>query len=260
MENKETMMQNNETPAAEQIPEAAEQRAEQPPRTYTQEEVDGFVEKRLARERARITRQYDREYGAYRELADVAMAGTGTKSVGEARDILTDFYGKKGVQMPQKAGFSDQDIKVLARADADELIGYGDEDVEDELRRLTDIGIEKLTPREKARMLLLDQHQKGAQRARKLSAIGVTEDVYSSREFQNFAGNFNPNTPIEYIHELYAKTQPRKEHRTMGSMKNAAGKEVRDFYSPEDIAKLSTDDLLDDSVWNAVRKSMTGGR
>jgi hypothetical protein len=46
----------------------------------------------------------------------------------------------------------------------------------------------------------------------------------------------------------------------MGSMKNTSQDNgVKDYYSPEEISKLSMADLRNPKVWNAVRKSMTGG-
>ena len=36
-----------------------------------------------------------------------------------------------------------------------------------------------------------------------------------------------------------------------------AGNSFKDSYTPEEISKLSLEDLSDDRVWDAVRKSMT---
>jgi hypothetical protein len=44
----------------------------------------------------------------------------------------------------------------------------------------------------------------------------------------------------------------------MGSMKNAPVNEVKDFYSAEEISKMTEEDLKNPKVWEAVRRSMTG--
>jgi hypothetical protein len=41
-------------------------------------------------------------------------------------------------------------------------------------------------------------------------------------------------------------------------MKQSPGKGVKDYYSPEEIDRLTEEDLDDPQVWEAVRRSMTG--
>ena len=73
-------MENNENFVAEQAAENVEQTTEQTPKTYTQEEVDAIVGKRIARKEAKIRKEYDRKYG---DLTEVLKAGTGKESVGK---------------------------------------------------------------------------------------------------------------------------------------------------------------------------------
>ena len=116
-----------------------------------------------------------------------------------------------------------------------------------------------MTPREKAVFRALAAHRQNAERGRELAKIGVTEDEYNSKEFTEFAGKFASTTPITEVYELYRKTKPQKEHRTMGSMKQTPNTGVKDYYSPEEIARLTEEDLDNPAVWDAVRRSMTGG-
>jgi hypothetical protein len=44
----------------------------------------------------------------------------------------------------------------------------------------------------------------------------------------------------------------------MGSMKQTPAKGAKDYYSQEDIERLTEEDLDDPHVWEAVRRSMTG--
>lgn len=249
-------MENNENFVAEQVTENVEQTTEQTPKTYTQEEVDAIVGKRLARNEAKIRKEYDRKYG---DLTDVLKAGTGKESVEEMTDTFTKFYTSKGVKMPQKPSYTDADIKVLAQAEADEIIRGGYEDVVDEVERLTKVGFANMTAREKAVFKTLAEHRQSAERGRELSQLGVTEDVYNSQEFKDFAGKFNSNTPIKDIYDIYNKTQPKKQVRTMGSMKNTSSEDtgVKDYYTPEEARRFTKKDFdKNPELFAAVEKSM----
>jgi hypothetical protein len=47
----------------------------------------------------------------------------------------------------------------------------------------------------------------------------------------------------------------------MGSMKQQSPSSgVKDYYTPDEIDRLTIDDLKNPEVWNAVRNSMTGGK
>jgi hypothetical protein len=249
-------MENNENLVTEQVTENVEQTTEQTPKTYTQEEVDAIVGKRIARNEAKIRKEYDRKYGG---LTDVLKAGTGKESVEEMTDTFQKFYASKGIKMPQKPDYSAKDIEVLARAEADEVIRGGYEDVVEETDRLAGIGVANMTAREKAVFKVLAEHRQNAERGRELGKLGVTEDVYSSKEFQDFAGKFNSNTPIAEVYEIYSKTQNKKEHRTMGSMKNnnSADSGIKDFYTPEEARRFTKKDYDNNpELFAAVEKSM----
>lgn len=253
-------MNENENLVTEEVAENVEQTTEQTPKTYTEEEFnaklnEGFS-KKIARREAKIRKEYDREYG---ELVNVLMAGTGKQSVGELTDTFRDFYQKKGITVAQKPSYSDRDIEVLAKAEADEIIQSGYEEVVDEVDRLTKIGVANMTPRDKAVFKALAEHRQSEERGKELSKIGVTEDVYNSKEFKDFAGKFNANTPIADIYDIYKKTQPKKEFKTMGSMKNSTSDDgtVKDFYTRDEALRFTKQDFdKNPALFKAVEASM----
>lgn len=253
-------MNENEVLVTEEVAENVEQTTEETPaaKTYTQEEVDAIVGKRLARKEAKIRKEYDRKYG---DLTEVLKAGTGKESVEEMTDTFQKFYASKGIQMPQKPQYSAKDIEVLAKAEADEIIRGGYEDVVEEVDRLAGIGAGNMSAKDKAIFKVLAEHRQKAERFNELSALGVTEDVINGAEFNEFAAKFAPNTSIRDIYDLFEKTQPKKNIRPMGSMKQQSPSSgVKDYYTPDEIDRLTIDDLKSPEVWNAVRNSMTGGK
>ena len=251
-------MENNENFAAQA--ENVEQTTEQTPKTYTQEEVDAIVGKRNARTEAKIRKEFQRKYG---DLEEVLKAGTGKENVEELTDTFKQFYAKKGIQMPEKPNYSAKDIEVLARAEAEDIIRSGYEEVVDEVDRLTQLGAANMTAREKAVFKALAEHRQSAERGMELSKLGVTEDVYNSKEFRDFAGKFNANIPITDVYDIYKQTQPKKEIKTMGSMKNTSSTDngVKDFYTVEEARRFTKADFdKNPALFKAVQNSMTKWR
>jgi hypothetical protein len=256
MENNENLVVDTEVVEAA---ENTEQTVEETPKTYTEAEfnakLDEVLGKKIARREAKIRKEYERKYG---DLEETLRAGTGKESVEEINETLTNFYESKGIKINKKPEYSARDIEVLARAEADDYIRGGLEDVVEEVDRLAEIGVDNMTAKEKAVFKMLAEHRQNTERYNELSAIGVTDEVYNSKEFQDFARMFNPNTPITDIYTIYAKQKPQKEHKNMGSMKQSQGNVVKDYYTPEEIERLTEEDLDNPKVWEAVRRSMTG--
>lgn len=252
-------MNENENLVAEEVTENVEQTTEEtPPKMFTQEELNDIVGKAKARERAKITKQYERQHERERGLIETLKTGTGKQTVEELDDTFTKFYEGKGIKI-NKPNYSDGDIEVLARADAEDIINSGFDEVVEEVDRLTKLGVANMSARDKATFKILAEHRQSTERSRELAEIGITEDVYNSQEFKDFASKFNSKTPIKDIYDIYNKTKPKKEIRTAGSMKQSHNdKGVKDYYTPEEIERLTEDDLDDPKVWEAVRRSMTG--
>lgn len=248
----EESTENVETATTEEI---ASEQVEQPvEKTFTQSELNEIVKGAKARAKAQVRKEYDRKYG---NLTNVLKAGTGKESVEEITDTFASFYEGKGIKISREPNYTEKDIEVLATAEANEVIRMGYDEVVDEVDRLADLGVENMTPREKMYFKALAEHRQNTERQNELAKIGVTEEMFNSKEFQDFAKQFNPTTPIADIFNIYNKMQPKKEIKPMGSMKNTAVNEVKDFYSAEEISRLSLDDLKNPAVWDVVRRSMT---
>jgi hypothetical protein len=249
-----------------EVTENVEQTTEETPKTYSQEEFEAALNERLnkrldeilpgkiARREAKIRKEYDKKYG---ELENVLRAGTGKESVEEIKDTFKDFYQKKGIQIQEKPNYSDRDIEVLAKAEAQDIINYGFDEVVEEVERLAQIGAANMDKREKALFKALAEYRQNVERTNELSKMGVTEDVYKSKDFSDFASKFNPNVSVSEIYEMYKGKQPKKDIKPMGSMKQSQN-EQRDYFTPDEIERLTMDDLDDPVVWEKARRSMTG--
>ena len=252
-------MENNENLVTEQVTENVEQTTEETPK-YTEADfnakLDEVLGKKLARREAKIRKEYERKYG---NLEEVLKAGTGEESVEAMTDKFTKFYQSKGIKLPEKPNYTDRDIEVLAKAEANDIINAGYEDVVEEVDRLTELGFDNMTAREKAYFRVLAEHRQKTERQNELAKIGVTDEVFNSREFQEFAGKFNPKTPISEIFSLYNKTQPKKDIKPMGSMKNSTSEDssVKDFYTRDEALKFTKKDFdKNPALFKAVQASM----
>ena len=249
-------MEDNKTlvaGATENVEQPTEEIAE---KTYTQSQLDEIVGKRLARNTAKIRKEYDRKYG---DLENVLKAGTGKESVEEITDTFEKFYESKGIKVRQTPNYTDNDIEVLATAEANEVIHSGYEEVVEEVDRLVDIGLENMTAREKAYFKVLAEHRQNIERQNELSKIGVTDEEYNSKEFQDFASMFNPTVPIAEIYKHYNKSKPKKEIKPMGSMTNKTSEDgtVKDFYTRDEALQFTKADFdKNPALFKAVQESM----
>jgi hypothetical protein len=253
-------MENNENFVTE-VTENVEQTTEETPKMYTEAEfnskLDEVLGKKIARKEARIRKEYDKKYEG---LVNVLKAGTGKESVEEMTDTFAKFYASKGIKLPEKPIYSDKDIEVLARSEAEEIIGMGYDEVVEEVDRLAKLGAENMTAREKAYFKVLAEHRQQTERQNELSKIGVTEDVYNSKDFQDFAKKFNSSTPIAYIYNTYNKTQPKKDIKPMGSVTNKTTDNgtVKDFYTRDEALQFTKKDFdKNPALFKAVQESMT---
>ena len=261
MNENENLVTEEEIDGTENVEQTTE---ETPEKVYTEAEFNTRVNekvrevagRRMARWEAQIRKEYESKYG---DLETVLKAGMGKEDVGEITDDLREFYTeKKKINIPKRAEYSDRDIETLARAEANEIISAGFEDVVDEVDRLTQKGVANMTAREKALFKVLAEHRQQTEQTSELEKLGVTAAEYNSAEFKEFAGLFRADVPMTKVYEEYTKTKPKKEFKTMGSMKQSPGKGAKDFYTEEEISRLTEEDLKDPKVWETVRRSMTG--
>lgn len=227
-------------------------------KVYTKKEFEKRLQETLDKKIPRLEAKLRKEYEKDRELVEVLKAGTGSDDVEEVTGVFRKHYEEKGIKIPTKPNYSERDIKTLAAADAKEIIGSGFDEVTEELNRLTELGVQNMSAREKEMYLQLAEYHKTASQSQELEKIGVTEEVYGSKEFKDFASQFNKNVPVTKIYELYNKTLPKKEIKQPGSMKSTAQEGgVKDYYSYEEASKFTREELRKNpELFKAVERSM----
>jgi hypothetical protein len=244
-ENVEQTTEEIET-TEEGTPEVEEPKEE----TFTKSQVDEIVKKRLGRQESKLRKEYANKYG---KLETVVNAGLGTHNTEEAVEKLTEFYSQKGINIPTEPIYSDRDVEVLADAEANEIISYGYDEIVSETDRLANLGA-NMSQRDRLVFTKLANARKQMEEEKELAAMGVTE---LDSEFKEFEKKLNPELSMKEKYDMYLAQKPKKENKIIGSMKGTPENRVKDYYSPEEIAKLTDEDLDNPQIWEAVRKSMT---
>lgn len=230
---------------------------------YTQADIDKLVNakvdellpKKLERAKSKMQREYLEKYG---RTETVLKAGLGVENIEQATDKLADFYKSKGISIPDHNTYSEQDLAVLANAEANEIINLGYEDLVEEVDRLANKGIDRMTAREKLVFTKLAEERTKQESIKELAQIGVKPEALNDSEYKEFASKLNPSLSAKEKYEMYLKIKPRPKVETIGSMKSTQKDKVKDFYTEDEISRMTLDDLNDPKVWEAVRKSMTG--
>ncbi|MBS5334162.1 MAG: hypothetical protein KHY62_01420 [Firmicutes bacterium] len=259
-------IENTDEPTVEEMvegeAEAAEEEKEE--KVYTESElnarVDELLARKMARQRDKLKREYEEKLAPYKKAENILNAGLGTNNIAEAADNLTEFYKEKGIKIPEtnQNTYSEEDLKVLADSEAQKIIDSGMEDVIDEVDRLAEKGVKNMTAREKLVFSSLAKYRQAEGAREELRGMGVKNEVIDSDDFKDFASKFNQGTPIKEVYDLYTKTHEKTRHiEKMGSMKNGAAQEVKTYYTPEEVDKLTEKDLDNPKIFEAVRNSMS---
>lgn len=239
-----------ETPEEEPKEELQEPVEEMIPKSKAEE----MVKKRLLRQENKLRKEYAKKYG---RLETVVNAGLGTESTEEAVNKLTEFYESKGINIPNEPRYSDRDLEVLASAEADEIISSGYDDIVEEVDRLAQLDVNSMSQREKLVFTKLANARKSIEEEKELESIGISKKDLESEEFKEFIKDLNPSLSLKRKYELYQKNKPKEEIKQIGSLQSGKSKDVKEYYSDKEISKMTLEDLDNDEVWEAVRRSMT---
>ncbi len=270
MENNEELVtnvtENVEELATEELVDGAkveevETTEEQPKgKFYTDEEFDEIIKTRLGRQERKLKKDFERDYGADLELANVVKQGIGEEDTLAAVKKMNGFYKDNGVDIkPYQRALSNRDEEILANAEATDIISAGYDELVEEVERLAQIGVANMTSREKLVFSKLAEERTKQESLKELASIGVGKEALEDKEFIEFAKDLNPNLSIKEKYEKYSKYRPKPKVEPMGSMKGTTEKsnEVKDFYTREEAMQFTKEDFdKNPKLFEAVEKSM----
>ena len=249
VENQETVEENPE----ENIEEKIEARAN--------ELMEEKIQERLARDRASQERKFNKKLAKYQHLENVMNAGLGVDNLDEAINKASSFYKEQGIDVPEyKESFNERDERVLAKADAEEIMELGRNEMEIEANRIASIPAEQRSIREKTMFDILCKELMSLKDIDELKAKGYQTDILETKEFSQFRDQFNVNTPISTIYEMYNKMNGKevKQPSSPGSAKsNTSSNEIKEYYTPEEARQFTEEDFeRNPKLMEAIEKSM----
>lgn len=221
-------------------------------KTFTQDEVDEIISRRIKREKNRMDREYSEELNKYKELAYLTEKGLNANDLDETLEKSRKFYEEQGIKYVPSANTKDDEI--LARAYANEIIDDCDsiEDLESYANKLKK---GNLTNKNKLVLENIVSEINNRKRLTDLKKIGVSEDIYNSKEFRDFESKFTKETPIDEIYSLYSSKKQVSKPANPGSMKSIQAKEKKGYITEAEYDKM-TDKEIEENM-DLIMESMS---
>lgn len=260
--NEELVVRNDDVPetSEEQVETSASESQEQV--QVSNEDIDKQIEERanrlfeekiesrLARDRAKREREFQKELSKYKQLENVIKTGVGVDNLDDAISKTTEFYTNQGYTIPQfKDSYSERDEKILANADAQEIIELGENEMEAEANRIASIPAEDRTLREKTIFNSLCKELISRRDVRELEGKGYKTEILDTKEFKDYKNQFKDDVSISKIYEMYVKENQKLEEKpaSAGSAKNLSTQQKNKF-SVEQINSMSPQEIM--KYWN----------
>lgn len=233
-------------------------------KTFTQKEVDKMIEARVNR----LESANRKKMQEYEDLVNTLKVGTGEKIDTSLKDLnkkFKEFYREQGVEIPEASRqYSEREEKILAKADAQEIIEAGEDEVRRVATEIYNKPAEQRTMREKFIYSALGEHVMKNNAIKDLEKKGADTKILENDEFKKFASKFSAQTSIGEIYDLYNKviTKPEEVKKippaSTGSVKTTENTaEIKDYYTPEEVSKFTMEELKNNpKLMKAVDKSM----
>lgn len=245
--------------------QAEEEKESVKEKLYTQKELQEAIDRNVKGRLARAENEYAKKIQEYEDLAYTLRKGMG-KNDGDVNDLnkdLRSFYKEQGIDIPEpKIHYNERDERILAKADAEEIIEAGEDEVNRIANQIYNKPEAQRTIREKVIFETLGKHVIAERAKAQLKEKGVNEDILSDDKFKKFASQFNTSTPITEIYNLYDKLNKTTEKKTpppsTGSVKTTGkSQEIKDYYTPEEVSKFTMEQLKSNPrLMKAVDNSM----
>ena len=230
---------------------------------FTQKDVDKMIEARINR----LENVNRKKLQEYEDLVNTLKVGIGDKSdtsVKELNKKFKEFYKDQGVEIPEASRkYSEREEKILAKADAQEIIEAGEDEVKRVASEIYNKPAEQRSMREKFIYSALGEYFVKNKAVKDLKEKGADIKILENEEFKKFAGKFSAETSMGEIYDLYNKIATKEEVKktppaSTGSVKTTGNTaEIKDYYTPEEVSKFTMEELKNNpKLMKAVDKSM----
>lgn len=251
--------QEVEEPAVDETSnEGVENEVEKQPegKFYTDEEFNRAVNEVADRRVARKMRKFERELDKYKDTENVLKSQLGGENIDEINTNLRNLYENEGVQLPSRYVSEDKGyIEYLATQDSDDVIAEGYDAIKSEANRLATIGYDNLNSKDKIVFTKLCDALDKEEDKITLKSINVDTKILEDKDFIDYRKQFNRNVSIAKIYDMYSGVKETKIN-TPGDLSNNSALES-EYFTDEEISRLSMEDLDDPVIWEKLRKSQT---
>nr|DAD98153.1 MAG TPA: hypothetical protein [Myoviridae sp. cthRr4] len=233
-------------------------------KTYTQADIDKIVSQKTAKLERKYRKEEESRLSKSKQLEDTLRAGLGLTDDDDVLSKVRDFYKEQGIDIPEINTENNRDAEILGKADANEIIDmYDDKDIE---ARANELAVKqkrgKTTARENAEFFRLGEYLTNKLEEKELKENGVDTSILQDKDFKDFANNFKTGTKISYVYKMWKKMNekedktPTKPVSTGSSQSTVPDNKEKEYYTPEEVDKLSSKDLDNPTIWKRVRESM----
>lgn len=219
------------------------------------------IEARLIRDRVKRERDEATTKAKYQELETIMRSVLGADSIDDVITKSKEFYKEQGMQIPEiiKSSLNERDEMVLAKADASDIIKLGKTEMEAEANRIASIPEKERSLRDKTIFNDVCRELIKMKDVDNLKAKGYDTKILEDKDFSSFRNQFNLNTEVSIIYEMYQKVNGSKptQPKSPGSAKTTnSSNEIKDYYTPEEVRNFTEEDLENPKLMAVVEKSM----
>ena len=200
----EDITENTEETVEETLVDSVEQQEETKQNLLTEEQL----KERLARQERSLTRKFEKELNEklskYQQTENILQKGLEVSNIDEANERLTEFYKEQGINIPepQTKQFTDWEINVLAKAEAEQIIEDGFDEMEKEADRLAAIGFVNLSKKEKTIFNTIAERLVVENNKKELSKNGIDTKILEDNEFKQFSQKFKATENVVDVYNL----------------------------------------------------------
>lgn len=220
------------------------------------------IEARLIRDRVKRERENSPTMAKHEELINMMKSALGAKDIDEVITKSREFYKEQGMPIPEiinKPSLNERDEIVLAKADANDIIKLGKSEMEIEANRIASIPEQNRSLRDKTIFNDVCKELVRINDIESLKVKGYNTKVLEDKDFSSFREQFNLNTPVSQIYEMYNKVHGSKkvQPKSPGSAKTTqTNNEIKDYYTPEEARAFTEEDLNNPKLMKALEISM----